>query len=277
MLTDWEQIADGLSPAIPAIGYLQTDVTDGTDLSHAIQTGLAAAMYRLKNGSSICLSLPATHPGVLKRVLYYLHACRIDAMHGCLKAAWFNSYHMVMAPDLLIWTRASMQSRLLKGDQQLHAQHVGLNRETRLLKDIFDDENRIIRTIICQPADDMAGFTEQLARHLSPFVIVVDMTPFGYREDPQHIAELMEAYFPGCPMLFLGSTGDMNTDQGFCQLPSRYEIWRQHTLDPTIIGGKPRRPEWQLDMTLVPDHRLSDRLVNAADLCKKVHDSLPVS
>ena len=197
-------------------------------------------------------------------------------MHGFVKAAWFNSYHMVMAPDLLVWTRASMQLPLMKGDQQLHAQHIGLNRETRQLKDTFDDRDRIARTIICQPADDMAGFSAQLTRHISPFAIVVDMTPFGYRESPRHVAELMEEHFPDCPILFLGSIGDLNTDQGFCLLPSRYVMWRQHTLDPILFGGELHRPKWQINLTVVPDHRLSDRLVNAARLCKDVHGSLPI-
>lgn len=275
MTENWIEIAKGFIPAIPGYEFLEQSEFDGLAYKNALKTALATAMYRIKNGTSVCLALPVTHPDSLRDILQYLHACRIDTMHGLVRAGWYNSFQMVMLPDLLVWTKASLQIKILKNDRQLRPQHIGLNRETRSLKKTVDDDGRIARTIVCQTSDDIQGFVADLSKYIHPFLIVIDMTVFGYSENPAHLAELMEEYFSGCPMLFLANSGDLVTTQSLQHLPNRYQFWHQHIFDETLFGQRPSKSRWKFIQVEVPDKRLNDYLIDALGSIKALKNSLP--
>jgi len=275
MTDNWIDTAKGYTPAIPAYEFLEQIGFKNLSYKNALKTSIVAAMYRVKNGTPVCLSLPITRPDVLRDILLYLHACRIDTMHGLVRAGWYNSFHMVMLPDLLVWTKASLQIKTLKNDRQLRPQYIGLNRETRSLKKSVDDDGRIARTIVCQASDDIHKFVEDLSKHINPFLIVIDMTVFGYSENPTHLAELMEEYFPGCPMLFLANNGDMETTQLLKNLPNRYQFWSQHIFDETLFGSRPSKGRWKFIQIEVPDKRLNDHLIDALISIKAMKNALP--
>lgn len=273
-MVDWAEQAITLKPAIPASQYLERDL--GARLNAGEVTGIASAMYRLKHGSSISLSLPTFNPDTLKSVLFYLHRCRIDALHGVVRGGWFNSHTMCLSQDLLIWSRGAMQTRKLRDTPGLDFHYIGLNRETRGLKHSLEQDGRIARTVLCQSGDDISVFCQELKAFVTPFTIVVDMTPFGYREDPAHIAGLMEEHFPGVPLLFLCTIGDVRTAEALRAMPKRFPLWRQHMLDKTpIIGAKSAKLAWHPILVTVPDKRLNDRLLNAASLCRDLKDVTP--
>ncbi len=275
MADNWIDTAKGFTPAIPAYEFLEDNGFNDLAYKNALKTSLAAAMYRIKNGTSVYLSLPVTRSDVLRDILLFLHGCRIDTMHGLVRAGWFNSFNMVMLPDLLVWTKASLQINILKNDRQLHPQYIGLNRETRSLKKTIEDDGCIARTIVCQTSDDIHGFVVDLSRYIHPFLIVIDMTVFGYTENPMHLAELMEEYFPGCPMLFLVNSGDLETTELLQQLPNRYQFWQQHIFDRTLFGQQSSKHQWKFVQVEIPDRRLNDYLVDAIKSIKALKSALP--
>ena len=273
-MSDWSQKPNSLKPAIPASLYLERDL--GANLNAGEVTGIASAMYWLKHGLSVSLSFPVLCPSTLKSLLYYLHRCRIDALHGVVRGAWFNSHTMYLSQDLLIWSRGTMQIRRLRDSPNLNFHYVGLNRETRGLKHSLEKDGRIARTVLCQSGDDITLFCKELKALVNPFAIVVDMTPFGYREDPSHIAGLMEENFPGVPLLILCTLGDVQTDENLRSMPKRFPLWRQHLLDETpLIGAKSERLAWRPILVTVPDKRLDDRLLYAASLCRDLKNTTP--
>lgn len=272
-MSDWSNRPQSLKPGIPATEYLTKELAD--DANASLVMALAAGMYRLKHGLSASVVAPFLSPDALCMTLRYLHRCRIDALSGVLRGNWFNCQTMSISQDLLVWSRASMQARKLRDVRELNLQHVGLNRETRGLKTSLDYDDRINRTVLCQPADDLAKFCEELRKTMHPFAIVIDLTPFGYREDPVHLADLMNEHFPGVPLMYMASVGDVDTDTGLCCLPLDIPIWRQHLKDKTPLVGKNRRKSWSLTCATLSDNRFCDRICHAADLARQLKAAAP--
>jgi len=261
-MSKWVEVAKGFIPAIPGVFALTGD--------NSVAQAIAAAGYRFKNGESVVLSAPFLSPTALHIVLRYLHTCRIEAMMGQLRATWLNGPRMNQYIDLLVWTRASSQFARLRRDSELGAQIVGLNRSTGHLKQQLHHEKRLCRTIVCQQADDLTQFCDLLSKTVRPFVVLIDATPFGYRENTGELIDHLGEYFPNIPIILLGTLGDQQMERDLPNLVRKGVFWRQHLMDDTpVMSGKPR--ERRLTLVHIPDHRLNDRLVLCSDYCRKLH------
>ena len=278
----WHETAKAFAPGIPALDRLVSEKPGRNQENTAVPsipvaTGLAAASYRLKNGFSVSLQAPFTKPQDLHSVICYLHACRIEALAGIVRARWLCGHHMVDCPDLLVWTRALLQKRILKSDPLIKLRHIGLNRNTEKLKEELSESEDILRTIVCQQSHDITKFCEDLTSRISPFMIVIDLTPFGYRTSPEELISHLEVYFSNTPMLLMATSGDASMTRFFHDLGSHRNIptWSTGLLDKSPWSkGKDNR-KWQAKIALLPDNRLNDRLADAAYKCRVLHRLLP--
>jgi len=264
-VSKWVSLANGFVPAIPG----RSALTDDCSVAQA----LAATGYRFKNGETVVLSAPFLSPAALHSVLRYLHACRIEAMMGQLRASWLNGPKMSQRMDLLVWTRASSQFARLRQDPELGAQIVGLNRSTGHLKQQLHHEKRLCRTIVCQQAGDLTQFCEVLSETVRPFAVVIDATPFGYRENTGELIDHLDEYFPDIPLILLGTLGDQQLESELPNLVREGVFWRQHLMDDTpIVPDKPRVRS--LSLVHIPDYRLNNRLVQCSTYCRDLHRAL---
>jgi hypothetical protein len=270
----WLDTAKSLTPGVPALKQLNQMRSMG--LSETLTTALAAAGYRLKYGESVSLQVPIFSPDNLSMVIAYLHSCRMDALSGLVRATWFSSRYMPHSPDLLVWTRALKQKKYLSADPMLQLKHIGLNRNVSKLEKTLSDSERILRTIVCQPDGATREFTKILRRYVFPFAILIDASPFGYRDRPETLVKIMREQFPGVPLIVLSNVGDNQMAYSCAGLSwnNGFPVWRAGQCDKGMWKRK-KSLNWTGTLALLPDGRLNDRLLIAGDQVWKLHKLLP--
>jgi len=271
----WVETARAFLPGVPAVDRLAPggELSAGDNgISAGVATALAAAGYRLKYGHSVTLLAPFTKPQYLKHVITYLHTCRMNALAGLIRATWFSSRNMTCSPDLLVWTRALSQKKYLKEDPSLQIRHIGLNRDLKKLEEDLSDSDRILRTIVCQQSGTIELFCEELRRQISPFAIIIDITPFGYRENPRALIGVMREQFPDTPILLLAAIGDASMGYKCVEFTHVFgmPIW-QSGLSDSSIWTKKKITNWKGAIALLPDNRLDERLVDAGYKVRSLH------
>lgn len=216
----WIEMAHGYRPAIPAYNYIES-----LSCGDALSSAAVAMGYRLRHGQSVWLSIPVTSSRDLGSLLRYLHAMRMDACLEYLQSRWFNGRVMRERKDLLVWTNRREQYVQLRDDPELGLDMVRAS--ARSNKGIIPllHPDRILRTLLVQQNQHTLQLCEDMSSHCSPFAIVLDLTPFGKRENIQALLETIQSYFPGVPLIVLSSMGDFETEQQlrYQELP----LWRQ--------------------------------------------------
>jgi hypothetical protein len=267
-MSSWLSLAEGLVPSIPAVSAFEAEYS-----SPALNSALAAAGYRFKNGESVWLSAPFLSPNDLGLVIRYLHQIRLESLRGQQRANWFNGPNMKSLSDLLVWTRASGQHSLLRKDPQLAVQWVRSNPRSGELKQALHKPGRILRTLLCQQSVNMTSLCEALAQQANPFAVLVDMTPFGVRDNPKELFEHLSVFFPNTPILVLSTIGDRSSDSSLLELQLPFQFWRQHLLDPTFLAPS-YNPKHSTVLTLIPDFRLDTSLMVVLNQCRTLKDCL---
>ncbi|MFS1524060.1 hypothetical protein ACL7TT_08100 [Microbulbifer sp. 2304DJ12-6] len=262
-MADWSSYAKELGEAIPGGALLAT-----SNLPASTQQGLASSVYRLKNGESVILTLPSSMPDQLTGVIEFMHGIRAQALAGLIKASWINGLRMSGTPDMLVWTRAMPQYQRLKLKRELSAQHVAMDQRSGQLREPLQHADRMARTLICQQNTHLTRFVDTLSLEVKPFLIVVDLTPYGYRDNPQDLIDHLTGYFPRCPKLILTNTADTSMNRWLQNEQPVGVVWQQHTRDETPHGaGHPITQH--ITIAELPDKRFADRLVQ---LMSDYHD-----
>jgi hypothetical protein len=200
----------------------------------------------------------------------------MDALQGLIRAPWFARPNLQGNQDLLIWTRALAQKKFLSANQMLQIKHIGLNRDMKKLERMLSDSERILRTIICQHDGSTRSFIVELQRQISPFAIVVDATPYGYREELLSLVAVMKEQFPGVPLLITTCIGDDQIYYSLIEINRKFQIpiWQSGQCED-VIWGKKYKAKWNGELALLPDHRLSERLHRATEQVRALHKALP--
>ncbi len=267
-MPEWEDICRGYLPAIPA-----STVWSAQQVAPSVAQGVASALYRLKNGESIILTLPASSTTVLTDVARALHLMRMEAMMGECRASWFNGPVMQILTDLVIWTRSVRQYTLMRQFPDQRVQSLSLDYVSGQLKQHITNHHQGLRTLLCQQNAQITALCAAISQGAHPFANIVDLTGFGYREDPKELIEHLNEYFPGVPMLILTSQGDMAMARQLPALFPRTAQWDQHVNDPApLVASQPVARV--VRMIEVPDQRLDKHLIRVANLCRDLHHAL---
>ncbi len=260
----WAALAEGFSPAVPALSWLARN-----HCPQALAQGLAAIGYRFKNGQNTALSAPFYSPGDLCWVLHYLHRSRTEAMQDRVRANWLNAPRMREAPDLIVWTRATAQYTRLRQEPGLSVQWGCLIRQNGSLQTGPPDP----RTLVCQQTSRLAHSCDTLSGASRPFAMVIDLTPFGYRENPRELLDHLTLYFPGCPLVILTALDDRTVEAKLSKSGVPVSIWHQHPSDPTPLINRAGN-QWTVVLTELPDHRLENALRQASNYCRRLQELL---
>jgi hypothetical protein len=258
---NWSRRAAGLLPAVPARDVLSTKSLDGS-----LQSGLAAAAYRLKEGESVWLSAPVVNGGALLEFVQYLHAVRLSGIHGEVRASWVNRPQMSARSDMVVWTRASTCYTRWRRVPDLGVQWV---RKGRGQVFALGQSGRLLRTLLCSPGGSLTSLCDELARQARPFLHVVDLTPFGMRESAGELLDHLESFFPTLPVLVLTTTGDVSVDVA---LRGRRGLshWVQTPGDDTRWLGMGEKLSTEARLIQLPDTRLEEPLVESLTHCREL-------
>lgn len=267
-MSKWTDRAKGLARAIPGLNELSQDATNPS-----LKQALASMGYRFKNGDHTWLSAPCLSPDDLATAVRYLHACRVEALSGQQRASWLNAAAMTNRTDLLVWTRVSGQYRLLRADIPLAVEWIRTDPRTGHLKQPPANSGRILRTLLCQQTTNITQLCDTLSTQTNPFALLVDLTPFGMRDNPNELLDNLVAYFPGCPIVILSTMGDRSLEPLTESLAIPCQMWRQHLHDPLpLINDK--QPLHKTVLTLIPDQRLDEHLLLALQQCRSIKEAL---
>ena len=261
----WSQRAAGLLPAVPARMELLSQSLNGS-----IKAGLAAAAYRLKEGESVWLSAPIVSTEALGGFIHYSHQMRLEAISGHLRASWANRSTMLPRSDILVWTRASGHFSKCRKETELGAQWIRATAKQPLS---LSKEGRILRTLFCQASGSLTHLCDYLEQHASPFLQIVDLTPFGIRENILELLEHLESYFPSVPILLLTTSTDNSVDVVLEKHRLKYPCWRQQIGDDTSWLGT-ESVSGKLRLIELPDQRLEMQLVEALTRCQSLKQKL---
>ena len=258
----WVDTARCYTPGIPAghrLAKIDDLVTGDKPMPRSLATVLGAAAYRLKNGQSVALALPHLGPESVLWVLDYLHSCRTEALMGYIRAPWFQPSTMSCAPDLILWTRNLRQKRLIQEKKRLNPVFLGKLRDPDAIQKELRTEEKLLRTVVCQQDRAMEALCEVLQKQTSPFVIVIDSTPWGVRDFTDKLTELMADYFPGTPCLLLSAVGDEKFFRDLNSLRTKVATWSTGLADEALFGSQ-SKSKWAGKVIRIPDHRLDQRL-----------------
>ena len=263
----WAALAEGYRPAVPALSWLNTHRCPVT-----LAQGLAAVGYRFKNGQHTALSAPFQRPGDLTWVLHYLHRTRVEALSGRIRANWLNAPRMREASDLIVWTRAAFQYTRLRQEPGLSVRWGNLARQAGSLP-VRQNSPPGPETIVCQQTSGLTRSCDTLSGTSRPFVMVVDLTPFGYRKNPGELLDHLTVYFPDCPVVILTSLDDRTMETKLPKPGIPVSIWHQHPDHPTPLITRAGN-QWTVVLTELPDHRLENALLRASECCRRLHKLL---
>jgi hypothetical protein len=258
----WVALARGYWPGVPAGHRLGKggDLAKGPDaLPGDIATALAAAAYRLKNGQSAAIAVPPMGPDGLPGILNYLHSCRTESMAGYIRAPWMQPQNMSASPDLLLWTRHTKQKKRLEAHPYIHPHFVGKSKDPKAIQKALSGDEALCRTIVCQQDSATRPMCEELQRQAHPFLVVIDATPWGCRDNLRLLIDMMGSNFPGTPVLVLMATGDLETQREIARSKIGFRVWKAGKDDPVACGVK-GSGKWSGKVAVLPDKRLNDRL-----------------
>jgi hypothetical protein len=262
----WNETARGYLPSIPAKEWLAK-----SSLSSSNMSGVAAAAYRIKQGDSVWLQLPSSLPSTLVDVSHYFHQSRADALFGIERSTWFNQHHMISRSDLIVFCRSLFQNALFNKIPELGAHRFKT-------KDQDPKEKRIASTLLADHNKGLTAICDSLSVRCMPFLIIIDLTPFGHTNNPQEVIEHIESYFPVTPKLYLSFATDIPVnnviDSTFKRLKSDIQRWRQaHDDIHQWISERKVTPS-TVRLIEVPDVTIEKLLINALNLCKELKASL---
>lgn len=261
----WSDRAAGLIPALPARQFLSARSLNGS-----LKAGLAAATYRLKEGESVWLSSPVLEGGDLLEIVQYLHEVRMAGIHGEVRASWINRPLMLPRTDIVIWTRASIHHARWRHIADLGAQWVRVGRCKSIA---LHQDDRVLRTLLCSPAQSLTSLCDELSRQARPFLHVVDLTPFGVREVAAELLEHLESYFSGTPLLVLTTSGDEPVE-ALLRARKTLAHWSQSPGDEVSWLGKHERLTTGVQLIELPDVRLEELLVEVLGKCRELKSQL---
>ena len=259
----WSHRAEGLLPALPARHFLSA-----RSLSGSIQAGLAAAAYRLKEGESIWLSSPVVGGGDLLEIVQYLHAVRLAGIHGEVRASWINRQQMLPRTDMVVWTRASIHFAYWRQVPDLGVQWARMGRGQSM---VLNHDDRVLRTLLCSPAQSLTSQCEEIARKRKtrPFLHVVDLTPFGVRDVAAQLLEHLESYFSATPLLVLTTSGDESIE-ALLRTRKTLTHWSQSPGDEVVWLGMNERLAAGVQLIELPDVRLEALLLDVLGQCREL-------
>ncbi|MBT4947575.1 MAG: hypothetical protein HON27_15600 [Candidatus Marinimicrobia bacterium] len=267
----WDEQAKGLLPAVPGLDYIQR-----LEIDDAIKNGVASALYRIKSGDSVWLSAPFHSTNDLQQIIQYVHYVRVESLRGILFSNWFNRKMMVSKPDLVVWTRTSFQYPLLRSHSNLGIQRVRFDSQSKGFKDSLKHEDRVFRTLVCKPDHQIIDLCDSLATLTQPFMHIVDLTPFGVRDDISELLAHIDEFFPFTPVLILSTSTDASSDSELFSLLQnthhQYHPWRQHQQDNHFLGTIPKVNKCTL--VELPDSRLENTLISVLELYQSLRESI---
>jgi hypothetical protein len=256
--SQWKKQAAGLLPAIPCLEFLQS-----TSIDNVLRNGLASAFYRLKSGESVWLATDILSPTQLEVIIMYAHSARMEALLGQQRASWLNHNNMAGRSDLIVWGRPSAQHSLLKDNKQIGVQWVRIQSKTGQLLKPVSHQDRIARTLLCSNNHMITDLCDSLKKNATPFLQIVDLTPFGRQDEIRELLDHIESYFNNTPILLLTTATDCEIETDFIQIIAarshHYQHWRQHSQDETFIGSHKR--ESQVTLIELPDSRFELPLI----------------
>lgn len=236
----------------------------------SLASGLAAAAYRLKEGQSCWLSAPILSPADIVSAVRYSHQMRMSAISGHVRANRFNRPSMLPKPDLLVWTRANLFYSRLRLDADIGVQRARTTPGNMTLA--LQQQDRILRTLLCQPAASLTSLCDGLAKQSRPFMHLIDLTAFGLRDGIDELLDHLDSYFPTTPKLILTNNCDASADAFLVrrQLP----CWRQQQEDNTHWLSPAGAPKSNVELIVAPDSRLENPLVEALKDCQRLTELL---
>jgi hypothetical protein len=261
---NWSKRAEGLLPAIPALEAL-TQLPDGS-----LQAGLAAAAYRLKEGESVWLSFPIANAYSLMAIVRYLHAVRLAAIYGEVRASWANRPLMQARTDLVVWTRASACYARWRQEPDLGVQWVRKERNHALA---LKQPGRLLRTLLCSPGGSLTALCDELAKQTQAFLHVIDLTPWGMRECAGELLDHLESFFPTLPILVLSVTGDSSVD-GSLKRRRGLSHWGQTLGDDVQWLRMGKKFSTEIRLIQLPDTRIEEPLARSLVLCRELKELL---
>lgn len=261
----WSHRAAGLVPALPARHFLSA-----RSLSGSLQAGLAAATYRLKEGESVWLSSPVVEAGDLLEIVQYLHAVRLAGIHGEVRASWINRPQMLPRTDMVVWTRASIHFARWRQVPDLGVQWVRMGRGQSM---VLNHDDRVLRTLLCSPAQSLTTQCDEISRKAKPFLHVVDLTPFGVRDVAVELLEHLESYFSSTPLLVLTTSGD-GPIEALLRTRKTLPHWSQSPGDEVAWLGMHEQLISDMQLIELPDVRLEALLVDVLGQCWELKSQL---
>ena len=272
----WVLEAKRLSYAIPSSDLLSggsdwLNTTTLGQISPDAASAFSAAMYRLKEGQSVAVSLPAPSLNTVVQLLIYLHRCRADSLLGISYAGWLNPYNMKEKSELLCFTRPiSRFSSVadIPGSTPHIINKIPLKKTKRQLQ---NDKITLGKTILSNHNVDYEVL-DFLSNQTSPFFIVIDATPSGGCKDLTLLWNYLSDLFPNTPKLVLFASGNIALKKEVNKL--QINLWQQRPLDQASVLNRKHSINIQINVAVNADLDFDQLLNQAGQHCKELFLSL---
>lgn len=182
----------------------------------------------IKDGHSIALLVPHVSMNDTCMLMHYLHRVRLDANSNVVCGRFFNRSTVARKSAILFIGSSSLAHRVAKAYRWLNV--TKLPTSARLL-DSSSVSSSLAHTYIGGENHCTIDYLDELSNRISPFVIIIDASPNGIRNDVSQCFGNLNTYFPHIPIVTMGSPDNANSAESLMKLPTHVFRWRLGDFD----------------------------------------------
>jgi hypothetical protein len=224
-VSDWQQWVADKATLLPGQSLLNPDGNlpglDNDELKQvAVPFGLVGRM--VKEGQSVAIGLNTFSQKDRCHLAYFLHSLHLEACQGLVSGKWVGLVRSSQTRHLMIWgPNREWDVCLQKARSQLHPLHL-----KKVTKEILKQDPDSLRTMLISRRSRTDKAMEELVSILTPFCIVIDATPWGFKKDFSVDWNTLSRYFPNIPKVVIFNRGDLAMRQELSAQSVHQIIWR---------------------------------------------------